>query len=126
MAIETPAAPPPAEESPLQAGIFEHSPTSIILINEDTTIAAVNAAFEMLSGYTREEIEGKKSWIEFVAKEDQPRLKRYYLLRLIDPEAAPDTYEFKFTGRDGKSGCRRYISPCPAAASNPLPFDRPI
>jgi len=77
------------------------APTAIILINQDTTIAAVNTAFEKLSGYTREEIEGKKSWIEFVAGEDQPRLKRYYVLRLIDPGSAPDTYEFKFTGRDG-------------------------
>jgi PAS domain S-box-containing protein len=99
--IETPVAVPPAEERPRQAGEFENSPTSIILINEDTTIAAVNAAFEMLSGYTREEIEGKKSWIEFVAEEDRPRLKRYYVLRRVEPGSAPDTFEFKFTGRDG-------------------------
>jgi PAS domain S-box-containing protein len=91
----------PSTERPPQSGIFENSTTSIILINEDTTIAAVNAAFETLSGYSREEIEGKKSWIEFVATEDQPRLKRYYLLRRIDPGTAPDTYEFKFTRRDG-------------------------
>jgi len=101
MEEETFAEATPSSESPRQANIFENSPTSIILINEDTTIAAVNAAFETLSGYTREEIEGKKSWIEFVAKEDQPRLKRYYLLRRIDPGTAPDTFEFKFTGRDG-------------------------
>jgi PAS domain S-box-containing protein len=113
-AMEMPTAVPPAEEHPRQTGIFENSPTSIILINEDTTIAAVNAAFEMLSGYTREEIEGKKSWIEFVAKEDQPRLKRYYLLRRIDPGSAPDTYEFKFTGRDGNiRDVVVYISPLP-------------
>jgi PAS domain S-box-containing protein len=99
--IETPVAVPPAEERPRQAGEFENSPTSIILINEDTTIAAVNAAFETLSGYTREEIEGKKSWIEFVAEEDRPRLKRYYVLRRVEPGSAPDTFEFKFTGRDG-------------------------
>ena len=112
--IETPAAVPLAEERPRQAGILENSPTSIILINEDTTIVAVNAAFEILSGYTREEIEGKKSWIEFVAKEDQPRLKRYYLLRRIDPGSAPDTYEFKFTGRDGNvRDVVVYISPLP-------------
>lgn len=63
----------------------------------------MNAAFESLSGYSREEIEGKKSWIEFVAEEDQPRLKRYYLLHRIDPGTAPDTFEFKFTRRDGNT-----------------------
>lgn len=92
-----------SSEGPLRDGIFENSPTAIVLINEDTTIAAVNAAFEALSGYTREEIEGKKSWIEFVAGEDQPRLKRYYLLHRIDPGTAPDTFEFKFTRRDGNT-----------------------
>jgi PAS domain S-box-containing protein len=102
-AAEAPDAAPLAEERPRQAGTIENSPTAIILVNEDTTIAAVNAAFELLSGYTREEIEGRKSWIEFVAKEDQPRLKRYYLLRRIDPGSAPDTYEFKFVGRDGNA-----------------------
>ncbi len=74
----------------------------MILINADTTIAAVNTAFEKMSGYSRQEIEGKKSWIEFVAKEDQPRLKRYYLLRRLDPASAPNTYEFKFIDREGK------------------------
>ncbi|MCX5997593.1 MAG: PAS domain S-box protein [Chloroflexi bacterium] len=113
---EAPVAAPPAEERPLQAGTIENSPTAIILVNEDTTIAAVNAAFELLSGYTREEIEGRKSWIEFVAIEDQPRLKRYYLLRRIDPGSAPDTYEFKFIGRDGNArDVVVYVSPLPGS-----------
>ena len=110
-----PVAVPSPEERPRPVDMFENGPTSIILVNEDTTIAAVNAAFETLSGYTREEIEGKKSWVEFVAKEDQPRLKRYYLLRRIDPGTAPDTYEFKFTGRDGNvRDVVIYISPLTA------------
>ena len=54
-----------------------------------------------MSGYPRQEIEGKKSWIEFVAKEDQPRLKRNYLLRRLDPASSPNTYEFKFLDREG-------------------------
>jgi PAS domain S-box-containing protein/putative nucleotidyltransferase with HDIG domain len=110
---------PEAAETKVQpqpATILQSASTAIILINEDTTIAAVNTAFETLSGYTGEEIEGKKSWIEFVAKEDQSRLKRYYLLRLIDPESAPDTYEFKFTGRDGNvKDVVVYISPRPGS-----------
>jgi len=91
----------PADE-PSQAGIsFDIAAAAAILINQDTTIAAVNAGFEVLSGYTKQEVEGKKSWIEFVAVEDQPRLKRYHLLHQIDSESAPSTYEFKFTCKDG-------------------------
>lgn len=91
-------------EEPPQAGIpFDIAPTAAILINQDTTITAVNAGFEVLSGYTKQEIEGKKSWIEFVASQDQARLKRYHLLRQIDSESAPSTYEFKFACRDGST-----------------------
>ncbi|MCX6005159.1 MAG: PAS domain S-box protein [Chloroflexi bacterium] len=84
-----------------QSIALENTATPIALVNEDTTIALVNAAFEKLAGYPREEIEGKKSWVEFVAKEDLNRLKRYHLLRRLDPGAAPDTYEFKFAAKSG-------------------------
>ena len=93
----------PCEEPP-QAGIpFDIAPNAAILIDRDTTIAAANAGFEVLSGYTKQEIEGKKSWIEFVSGQDHARLKRYHLLRQIDSETAPSTYEFKFACRDGSS-----------------------
>ncbi len=94
------AAAAPAKPSELSLAL-ETTSTALILMNADTTIAAVNTAFEKMSGYSRDEIEGKKSWIEFVAKEDQPRLKKNYLLRRLDPESAPNTYEFKFLDRVG-------------------------
>ncbi len=90
------------EQSPM-AQALENTSTAIMLINDDTKIAAVNAAFERLTGLSREETEGKKSWIEFVAAEDQPRLKKYYLLRRLDPASAPDTYEFKLVDRQGNT-----------------------
>jgi len=102
----TPAEQPSASVTPIAqpAGIpFDIASAAAILINQDTTIAAVNAGFELLSGYTKQEIEGKKSWIEFVAGQDQARLKRYHLLRQIDSESAPSTYEFKFACRDGST-----------------------
>ena len=83
------------------AAALENTSTAFILINEDTIIAAVNGAFERLSGYPRSEIEGKKSWIEFVAAEDRARLKRYYLMRRLDPGSAPDAYQFSFIDREG-------------------------
>lgn len=95
----TPTAPSQVPGHPLSTAL-ENTTTALILLNQDTIIVACNTAFEKLSGYSREEIEGKKSWIEFVAKEDQPRLKRYYLLRRLDPDSSPNTYEFKFACRD--------------------------
>ena len=96
------AAAAPVTPSELSLAL-ENTSTALILMNSDTIIAAVNTAFEKMSGYPRQEIEGKKSWIEFVAREDQPRLKRNYLLRRLDPASAPNTYEFKFLDREGNT-----------------------
>jgi len=91
---------------------LENTTTAFMIVNQNTIIEACNPAFENMSGYSREEIQGKKSWIEFVAKEDQSRLKRYYLLRRIDPGSAPDTFDFKFCGRnDGLRDMLASISP---------------
>jgi PAS domain S-box-containing protein len=98
---ETQPVAPASGELPESAVSFDMSPSA--LINQDTTIAAVNTGFEALSGYSKEEIEGKRSWIEFVAADDQPRLKRYHLLRQIDTESAPSTFEFKFACKDGST-----------------------
>ncbi|MGB9857706.1 MAG: HD domain-containing phosphohydrolase [Dictyoglomaceae bacterium] len=75
---------------------------AIIIIEEDTTISYCNREFENLSGYRREEIEGKKSWTEFVADEKElEKMKEYHRLRRISPELAPENYEFKFKDRYG-------------------------
>jgi PAS domain S-box-containing protein len=92
---------PPLQDKQLH--VYENINTAIALVDENTIITSVNAAFEKLSGYTREEIEGKKSWVEFVDREDLSRLKRYHILRRLDPESAPDMYEFKFSTRDGQA-----------------------
>lgn len=92
----------PAAESLLSVA-FENTTTAIMLVERDTKIAAVNRAFEIMSGYTKEEVEGKKSWIEFVAPEDQAKVKRHYLVRQLDPESALDIYDFKFADRTGNT-----------------------
>ena len=80
--------------------IFENSGTALLFIEEDTTVSLVNKEFEILSGYSCSEVEGEKSWMEFIAREDDlERMKEYHRLRRIDPEAAPKTYEFRFLDR---------------------------
>jgi len=82
--------------------IFETTGTATIIIEEDTTISLANKEFLKLSGYTQEEIEGKKSWTDFVAhKEDLDRMKAYHNARRVDPGAAPRNYEYQFVGKNG-------------------------
>jgi diguanylate cyclase (GGDEF)-like protein/PAS domain S-box-containing protein len=82
--------------------IFETSGTAMFIINEDATIALANSHFEELSGYARQELEGKKSWTEFIHPEDVTWMKEYHYLRLHDPDAVPRQYECRFINRHGE------------------------
>lgn len=76
--------------------IFENTGTATVIVEEDTTISRIN---EMALGYIglkREEVEGKRSWTEFVAeKEDLEKMLEYHRMRRIKPDLAPRSYEFK-------------------------------
>ncbi|HKZ56102.1 MAG TPA: PAS domain S-box protein, partial [Thermodesulfovibrionales bacterium] len=80
--------------------VFETTGTAIVIVKDDI-ISMVNTEFEKLSGYSKEEVEGKKSWTEFIVEEDLERMKEYYRLYKIDPGAVPNTYEFKACDRYG-------------------------
>jgi PAS domain S-box-containing protein len=81
--------------------VFENTGNATIIVEEDTTISLVNTKFEVLSGYSKEEIEWKKSWIEFFDKDDSERMKEYHYIGRIDPKAAPLTYGARFIDRHG-------------------------
>ena len=81
--------------------IFETTGTAMLIGEEDTTIFMINKEFEKLCGYSKEEVEGKKSWIEFLVKADLERLKGYHNVRMTDPNAGPPYYEFQFIDKQG-------------------------
>ncbi len=80
---------------------FENTGTATVLIEEDTTIILANTEFERLSGFSKQEIEGRKKWTEFVAKEDLPWMLEQHHLRRKDKEEAAKQYEFRFVTRNG-------------------------
>ncbi len=81
--------------------IFENTGTATAIVEEDTTISLVNGPFEELSGYSREEIEWKKSCTEFVIEEDLERVKKLHYSRISDPESTLKKYEFRFVNKEG-------------------------
>lgn len=81
--------------------IFEHTGAATVIIEEDTTISLANPEFEKLSGYSREEIEGIKSWTDFVVKEDLEKMREYHYLRRNHSDLAPEIYDFKFIDKKG-------------------------
>lgn len=80
---------------------FENTGTATIIIEEDTTISMLNVEFEMVTGYSREEIVGR-SWTRYVDEDDVARLMKYHLERRKDPESAPRNYEFRIVTKKGE------------------------
>lgn len=82
--------------------IFENTGTATLLIDADTTIATINTRFAQLLGYSKEEIEGRKPWTEFIHPDDLERMKGYHHLRRKAPGDAPNTYAFRLKRRSGE------------------------
>jgi len=81
--------------------IFENNSSAIAVIEPDTTISMVNEEYCKMSGYTKQEVIGM-SWTEQIPPEDLERLKEFNRRRLINPNDAPDKYEFTFYKKNGE------------------------
>ena len=81
--------------------VFETTGTATVIIEEDTTISLANAEVESLCGYPPEEIEGKRSWLDFVVPRDRERMAAYHRRRREDPDHAPRRYECRLVDRKG-------------------------
>ena len=88
--------------------IFHNTGTAMMIVEQDTTISLANRELESLSGYSKQEIEGQKSWTDFVAFETElKRMKQYHYQRRTSLNSAPNRYEFRFQDRKGQL---KYIS----------------
>lgn len=89
------------ESEQMYRTIFDNTGTAAIMVEADNTISLANAEFEQLSGFSRDEIEGKESWTRFATRETLERLNKYHRLRMADPASVPRSYEAQFINRDG-------------------------
>ncbi len=81
--------------------IFENTGTATVVIDESNSISLANTEFAHLSGFSKDDIEGKKSWTEFVVKEDLERMLAQHRLRRQNQVKALTHYEFRFVTRSG-------------------------
>ncbi len=82
--------------------IFETDSAATIIMEADMTISLANDRFSVLSGYARQEIEGKKKWPEFVHQDNLPEMEAYHKARRTLAEDVPNEYEFRFVDRYGR------------------------
>jgi len=81
--------------------VFENTGTATVILEENTVISTTNTQFEKLSGYSKDEIENKIKWTNFVIPEDLERMKKYHIVRRKAGEKAPTEYEFRFIDKKG-------------------------
>jgi len=81
--------------------VFENTGTATIIIEEDKTISMVNTQSEKMYGYSKEEIENKMKWTDFVIPEDLERMKKYHIARRKSGGKAPTEYEFRLIDKKG-------------------------
>jgi len=79
--------------------LFETTGTATIIFGDDKIIINCNKEFEILSGYNREQIEGKMQWADFVYPDDLGKMNYYHQLRSQNSHTPPNIYEFRFLSR---------------------------
>jgi len=89
------------ESENMYRAIFGNTGTAMALIEENTVIGLVNAEFEKMSGYTGEEVEGRKTWTQFVLREDLDRMLAQHRLRRTGTGKALAHYEFRLVTKTG-------------------------
>ena len=76
--------------------LFNNTGTATCLLDGPGKILLCNSKFEKLSGYTKEEIEGKLKWSDLTAEEDIERCKNIRNQRIMGTGDPPEEYEFRF------------------------------
>jgi len=82
--------------------IFETTSAATCMVEADGTIILANDEFAALSGWRREQLEGRLKYTDFVAPWELERMTGYHDRRRVEPGSAPTRYEFDFRTRSGE------------------------
>jgi len=81
--------------------IFENNGSPTMILDEDTTISMVNEEVEKLTGFSKDEIEGKMSFKDFLVKSEVEKVTRYHHVRRHEKGSVPSFYESKIVTKFG-------------------------
>jgi len=79
--------------------VFENSGSPSVIVEEDFTISMANVKFEQLIGYSREEIENKMKFSDFIADEDLGKMESYHAELKKNDGQVRTAYECKIVDR---------------------------
>ncbi|MFP4398319.1 MAG: EAL domain-containing protein [Desulfonatronovibrio sp.] len=84
--------------------IFEASKSAMFIVDSQSgIISMVNQEFCDLSGYSREEIQNKMTFKDFIHPDDQTRVADYFDKLHLDPDSIPSEYELMGLTKDGST-----------------------
>jgi PAS domain S-box-containing protein len=81
--------------------VFENMGIPAFVAGQDSIFSFVNEEFWKLAACSKQELEGRTSWHEFVVREDLPAVEEYVKLLQTDPEQAPRRHDLRVLSKDG-------------------------
>jgi len=91
------------QDADIGGALFKSIGIATIIVDEDAKILLANREYEKLSGYSKEELEGKKKWTDFLANSDPSKIKEYEDFIENEEKRTPKNHEFKFFDRKGRT-----------------------
>ena len=82
--------------------LFESAGDALVVVEDNTTIAMVNRRFQEMTGYRRDEVEGKKSLLSFVVEKDRQRAQEIHKKRQEKAEGLSPSVLLWMSGKEGK------------------------
>ncbi|MDD5167809.1 MAG: PAS domain S-box protein [Syntrophales bacterium] len=82
--------------------VFETTGSAMIISENDATISLANEEFSRFTGYTKEEIEGRKKWTEFIERKDLSWIQEQHNKRRTAPNEVPRQYEYRIKDKKGR------------------------
>ncbi len=89
------------ESESLYRTLFENTGVPTGIFNKKGFFTLVNHKMEEFLNSSKEEMEFKKTWMDFAHPEDVPRMVKYNKMRQKNPEKAPNTYETRLIDNNG-------------------------
>ena len=81
--------------------LFQYSGTAMAIAEDDMTISQVNKEFEQLTGYSKNQLEGKMIITDFLAEKDKQRIIGYYKA-LRQGKKISSSYKAKIKRKDNQ------------------------
>lgn len=80
--------------------VFENAGVPTVIVEEDRIISKVNEKFEEISGYSKHEVEGKKTFLQFAIKEEHEKMTMFHQAHQ-EGNSAPSEFECRVIHKNG-------------------------